>query len=896
MALFRNDDNIEKSASAPRTGSSKNRSMLEKANIDYQQQYHANIDNHIRLSPGYDYAQSMQMAGSIFFKKVCALSRTNQEYAASAMYEQIKKVILALWTMKAMFVTYIHSDGNAISIYVGTNKKADTLQHIYEGAVNGIEFDTKTYTWNDFLDMNAVFMGAFHGSPVVKKINSSTSEFSVFDELMTGTFGISWNLLISAVPVEYEETNRMFSDWTARTTESSEYVHATFTSLSGGSESMSTEKKYIGAETFCKFADNYCHVLKESLQNGQWRVTVSGFAPDEDSLSLLGSLYSSLLLSGEDTIERPFPIRFYRVRDPISPVSALYGDERTSFCMSSNELASMCPFPVKDVFGLKVTDYSEFDVSVNNHHNFCIGNIISHSKETHVKYTIDVHSLNRHGLVIGLTGGGKSNTVQSILKTIRDFSIPFMVIEPAKKEYYEIYKFGMTDLQVYSVGSSGPNILKINPFECIAGTPIQQHIEAVFAAFKASFIMYTPMPYYLEKAIYEIYTDRGWDIESNTNIYGRTEYPTLEDLYYKIEPIIRNDGFDAKMQKDLTGSLKARINSLRIGSKGRTLNVAKSFPISHLLNGHTVIELDDVGDEDAKAFIISIILMQIQEYRKSQESHYQHQLKHLLLIEEAHRLLKNVPSGTGENADPRGAAVEYFCNMLAELRSKGQGFLVIDQIPSKLAPDLIKNTNMKIVHRTVDTEDRELVGGSMHMDDRQKEYLACIRQGVAAVYSEGDHRPKLVKMPFAGNYQQVSLKNMSRAEIIEKSLSNNFQQINDLDYVDQKKINRLCSMCQYKNNCFASQPPYGLLTSVFNSEDIQELLDCFNSANEKKQIKDFFSLVDQKLTLHSTIQTFSADEIKNCIFAVCIREYGKNIDDNRMSSLYERCMKDINEK
>ena len=75
----------------------------------------------------------------------------------------------------------------------------------------------------------------------------------------------------------------------------------------------------------------------------------------------------------------------------------------------------------------------------------------------------------------------------------------------------------------------------------------------------------------------------------------------------------------------------------------------------------------------------------------------------------------------------------------------------------------------------------------------------------------------------AGNYQQVSLKNMSRAEIIEKSLSNNFQQINDLDYVDQKKINRLCSMCQYKNNCFASQPPYGLLTSVFMLMSLSEI-------------------------------------------------------------------------
>ena len=69
MALFGKSDNIENSDSAPRAGSSKNRSMLEKANIDYQQQYHSNIEKHIRLSPGYDYAQSIQMANSIFSKR-----------------------------------------------------------------------------------------------------------------------------------------------------------------------------------------------------------------------------------------------------------------------------------------------------------------------------------------------------------------------------------------------------------------------------------------------------------------------------------------------------------------------------------------------------------------------------------------------------------------------------------------------------------------------------------------------------------------------------------------------------------------------------------------------------------------------------------------------------------
>jgi len=57
---------------------------------------------------------------------------------------------------------------------------------------------------------------------------------------------------------------------------------------------------------------------------------------------------------------------------------------------------------------------------------------------------------------------------------------------------------GMTDLQVYSVGSNSGSTLKINPFECMEGISLQSHIDIVFSAFKASFIMYSPMPYVLE--------------------------------------------------------------------------------------------------------------------------------------------------------------------------------------------------------------------------------------------------------------------------------------------------------------------------------------------------------------------------------------------------------------
>jgi hypothetical protein len=123
------------------------------------------------------------------------------------------------------------------------------------------------------------------------------------------------------------------------------------------------------------------------------------------------------------------------------------------------------------------------------------------------------------------------------------------------------------------------------------------------------------------------------------------------------------------------------------------------------------------------------------------------ELSHILLVEEAHRLLKNVTEG-GEGGNTRAKSVEFFCNLLAEIRTFGQGIIIADQIPTKLAPDTIKNTNLKIVHRTVALEDREAIGRAMNMNDAQIEYLSSLQRGFAAVYAEGDNRPKCVKLPY----------------------------------------------------------------------------------------------------------------------------------------------------
>lgn len=181
-------------------------------------------------------------------------------------------------------------------------------------------------------------------------------------------------------------------------------------------------------------------------------------------------------------------------------------------------------------------------------------------------------------------------------------------------------------------------------------------------------------------------------------------------------------------------------------------------------------------------------MVQLYEYRKYQKDKINgaKKLQHILMIEEAHRLLKNVP----QSANPTQAkSVEFFCNMLAEIRTYGQGIFIADQIPTKLAPDTIKNTNLKIVHRTVAQEDREAMGKAMNMSTDQIDYLSSLPRGYAAVYAEGDNRPKCVKFPLV-----VDRYSLTREQVIQPIKEKVDQKLID----DFKSIHCGCSYCEEK--------------------------------------------------------------------------------------------------
>ncbi len=123
-------------------------------------------------------------------------------------------------------------------------------------------------------------------------------------------------------------------------------------------------------------------------------------------------------------------------------------------------------------------------------------------------------------------------------------------------------------------------------------------------------------------------------------------------------------------------------------------------------------------------------------------------LRHLTVIEEAHRLLRR-PDGAGAGGSGGAAAhaVELFAGLLAEIRAYGEGLIIAEQIPDRLVPDVIKNTAVKITHRLPAADDRDAVGATMNMTRAQNRFLVTLKPGEAAVFTDGMDYPLLARMP-----------------------------------------------------------------------------------------------------------------------------------------------------
>ena len=356
--------------------------------------------------------------------------------------------------------------------------------------------------------------------------------------------------------------------------------------------------------------------------------------------------------------------------------------------------------------------------------------------------------LTQHLLICGVPGSGKTNTSLYLLETLwREHRIPWMVLEPAKTEYRGLQAVDSlkNDLLIFSLGDERVAPFRFNPFEVPEGINLDSHMGSLLDLFSVSMSMWGPLPNVVEQLIIEAYKRKGFTILGDNS---GLQPPTFSDVAALIPEIVPRLGYKKETTDEITAAIAVRINKFCRGATGRMLNTKRSFPFDEMMQRPVILEMSQMTNSDDRAFVMGLILNRCYQYWTARRHEATGELKHLLLVEEAHNLLANVSEGGGaEQANPKGKAVRNFANMLAEVRGFGQGIAIAEQNPEGLVSDVMVNTNIKLAHRVVEAKNRETLGRSMLLTSQQEKGLASLGTGQILYYIGGNPEPSMATAP-----------------------------------------------------------------------------------------------------------------------------------------------------
>lgn len=483
---------------------------------------------------------------------------------------------------------------------------------------------------------------------------------------------------------------------------------------------------------------------RAAMQEGGWQVRTLLAAGTNADLSQAQSLIHAAFSQDGG---KPEPLRW---QDPRHPRGLTF--------LRSGELAALSRPPSKELPGFVLeiaahdggipgspapASFATAAPHVTDESSICVGRIIDDGGQAAVWLDIAIVDLCRHLLVAGMTGSGKSTTCEHLLLELwREHRIPWLVIEPGMNPRYRRLlnsEIG-PDLGVWGIGVPQTRRLSLNPMAAPPGIGLAEHTAGLFAILASIFELVPPMPEVLANAIEQTYRNHGWDL---AGYVPDAVPPRLSDLIEEIDQSTQRLGYGREVTDTIRAGLLLRLGRLARGPLAPELTPPTGLDTASLVDRPAIIELSALPDADSQALVMGLLALQLRHHwRLAGPSET---LRHLTLIEEAHRLLRAVPETVANAARTR--SVEDLANMLAEWRAFGAGLAIVDQTPSALVSSVIANTGTKILHRLDHPADRELAGRGAGIPADQVDILGRLSQGDAVLRSDRRPRPFRIRVP-----------------------------------------------------------------------------------------------------------------------------------------------------
>lgn len=621
--------------------------------------------------------------------------------------------------------------------------------------------------------------------------------------------------------------------------------------------------------------------IKQSQNYGMYDFAAYFIANDISVSNTAANIYNSLIRGDESYLGSSYIIPF----DPVNsktvckylanfkhPVFKIDEEDITvSSMINSKELAIAMNLPKKSLHGILVKDSVEFGREIikkyNHESSVKVGNIYHLGKTTNHNVNLSINDFAMHTLVTGATGSGKSTTTYKLIDELRNKKIKFLVIEPTKGEYKHIFG-NENNVFVYGTNNNYTPLLKINPFSFPSEIHILEHIDRLVEIFNACWPMYAAMPAVLKDSILNAYENCGWSLEDST--CENNIFPTFKSVLESLEDIINRSLYSDNTKSDYKGALSTRIESLTKGLVGKIFDEGE-LTDEELFDENVIVDISRVGSSETKSLIMGILLLKLNQYRIA-KGKMNDELRHVTVLEEAHHLLPRTSKEvSSESGNIKGKAVEMLSNSIAEMRTYGEGFIIVDQSPNMLDISAIRNTNTKIIMRLSELDDRNDIGKSATLSDEQIDEIPKLDRGVAVIYQNGWEESILSKIEISNieieRKNEKYIYNYQKCNFDKKEILTNIIKVIALNGTKILKEERECILKEFSfdrsnydlwagNNLFKKDilKYFINLNNIDTTKKANFLNNLLDGETLIKKISRFNSPIQKKIELSNLLQ------------------------------------------
>jgi DNA helicase HerA-like ATPase len=377
-----------------------------------------------------------------------------------------------------------------------------------------------------------------------------------------------------------------------------------------------------------------------------------------------------------------------------------------------------------------------------------IGSLVN---DPSIRVGIDVNKLSRHLAILAVTGGGKSNTVcilaRNIVKKLRGTVVIFDVHgEYSRAEIVPSHLQKVIEPKINPLTLSFSELLKL--------------------------MRIPPNATNQERALREAWSEVLEEIRNKK----KPKSLILEILREKIRSMISSgrSGRGIKIDPKAASGVLNRLDDL-LENYGDVIDENMHTKLNYIIEPGklNIFDLSEVDENGADAVVSHYLRRLIQERKlwKSSGGEKGYPSPVIVVVEEAHVLIPK----------DLNTLTKYWASRVArEGRKFGVGLVLVSQRPKGLDPDVLSQTNNKIILRIVEPTDQKYVReASEQLSEDLVELLPDLNPGEAIVIGSMVKIPALVKIDKCESLQlgaDVNLvaewRNLEREELSLEDLKN----------------------------------------------------------------------------------------------------------------------------